>query len=257
MTATLTEPQTQPTTRALEMLTDEELSLLAYGPGAVVTPYFSDLKSADLEIVQRTAYRSLVARGIVEPDLVPDDGPSRLKLREDVLTLTTLRATATTLVAVARTLVGAQDFWYAHVVGEIVLLEEVDTQGMHRFALGYTNDLPQLLLAAVLHPEATDGTGEVVSIDAMPDAEAPAALLALLGQAHVRADVLVITADPETGRPAPGGPEFTGLFTGPEGSWSITSSPETGAAATPETVAGLHDRINALAAAAMAEGATS
>ena len=193
MTVTDLAPQFRP----VEILTDEELSLLTDGPGAVVTPYFSTLATRDLEVAQRTAYRSLVARGIVEPAADPGDGPARLLLREDVLTLVTLRQSATTLVAVARTMTESQDFWYAHVVEDLVVLEDVSTDGLHTFALGFTRDLPTLLVGAALHPEATDGSGEAVSIDAMPDEDAPAQLLEVLGQAHVRADVVVLTADDE------------------------------------------------------------
>ena len=227
MTVTDSEVQVRP----VEVLTDEELSLLTYGPGAVVTPYFSTLAAKDTELAQRTAYRSLVARGIVDPTGAPGDGPARLLLREDVMTLVTLRQTATTLVAVARTLTDSQDFWYAHVVEDLVVLEEVSADGLHRFALGFTRDLPTLLVEAALHPDATDGAGEEVSIDAMPDEDAPAQLLEILGRAHVRADVVVLTAGDKGQRP-----ELTGLFTGPEGSWSVTSTPGTGAVARPESV---------------------
>ena len=253
MTATITAPPVQdvgPQLRPVEVFTDEELSLLTYGPGAVVSPYLSGLASKDLETAQRTAYRGLVARGIVDPEADPGGGPIRLALREDILTLVTLRQAATTLVAVARTLVDAQDFWYAHVVDELVVLEEVTVDGLHRFALGFTRDLPALLVGAALHADATDGTGETVSIDAMPDEEAPALLLEVLGQAHLRADVVVISAGDTTGTTATR-PELTGVFSGPDGCWSVISTPGSGAVVVPETAEGLRVRIRDLAAQAM------
>lgn len=246
MTITDLEPQVRP----VEVLTDEELSLLTYGPGAVVTPYFSEVAARDTELVQRTAYRGLVARGIVDPSGVPGgalgSGPARLSLRDDVMTLVSLRQAATTLVAVARTMIDRQDFWYAHVVEDLVVLEEVSGDGLHRFALGFTRDLPTLLLEAALHPDATDGAGAEVSIDAMPDEDAPAQLLEVLGRAHVRADVVVLTAESSGQRP-----ELTGLFTGPEGSWSVTSSPTSGAVARPESLDTVRARLRDLADRAM------
>ena len=185
----------EPQVRAVEILTDEELSLLTYGPGAVVTPYFSTVAARDTELAQRTAYRSLVARGIVDPTGTPGDGPVRLLLREDVMTLVTLRQSATTLVAVARTMTDSQDFWYAHVVEDLVVLEEVSDDGLHRFALAFTRDLPALLVDAALHPDASRRRPARRSIDAMPDDDAPAQLLEVLGRAHVRADVVVLDAD--------------------------------------------------------------
>ncbi|MCW2835467.1 MAG: hypothetical protein JWN68_3420 [Nocardioides sp.] len=254
MTATISAPPLEdvaPRLRPVEVFTDEELSLLTYGPGAVVTPYFSTLASKGIEIAQRSAYRGLVARGIVDPEADPGPGPVRLKLREDILTLVTLRQAATCLVAVARTLVDAQDFWYAHVVDELVVLEEVTVDGLHRFALGFTRDLPALLVGAALHADATDGTGETVSIDAMSEQEAPAQLLEVLGQAHLRADVVVISAaeDNEAGTRARtvSRPELIGVFSGPDGCWSVTSAPGSGAVAIPERVEGLRLRIRSLA----------
>ena len=46
-----------------------------------------------------------------------------------------LREAAHRVVAVARTTAATQDFWYAHLVDDVVLLEEVSRDGMHRFAL--------------------------------------------------------------------------------------------------------------------------
>lgn len=239
---------TVPQVRPVESLTDEELSLLTYGPGVVVTPYFSELGSSELELAQRTAYRGLVARGIVDPEAAPADGTVRVALREDVETVVTLRQAARRVVAVARTYVDAQDFWYAHVVEDLVVLEDVTTDGIHRFALGFTRDLPTLLVNAAIHPDAVSSSGAVVNLTALPDETAPTELLELLGQAHVRADVVVMDADRLKSE---GRPELIGLFTGPQGSWSITSTPLTGAIARPEQVEPLRARLRTLAESAM------
>jgi len=51
----------------VEVLTDEELSVVA-PPGAMpVNPCLDDLDDAGRTVARRTAYRSLVARGIVTP----------------------------------------------------------------------------------------------------------------------------------------------------------------------------------------------
>ena len=145
-----------------------------------------------------------------------------------------------------------QDFWYAHVVAEVVLLEEVGATGLHRFALGHARDLPVLLRRAALHPDAVDGEGDDVELPVAPDAEAPAELVDRIGRAYLRADVMVVVRRPGE---VVDRPELTGLFTGPLGSWSIVASPTSPRAwARAESVASLGDRVDALAQQALAAG---
>lgn len=261
-------------TIALEILTDEELSVLVPTQGVVVAPVLSSVPAAERDAVRRTAFRGLVARGIVDPpgaDVVAavlastaasaDSGTAGdvgtvgdvgidLRVRNDVLSALTLRQSASAVVAVARTTSSAQDFWYAHVVEEVVLLEEVGSDGLHRLALGHARDLPALLAAAVVHPEAADGSGDDVELPVAPDSEAPGELLERLGRAYVRADVLVVTRD--SGAPVER-PDLTGLFTGPLGSWSVRSSPGSQRAwATAETVESITARTTELARTATA-----
>jgi hypothetical protein len=263
-------------TVALEILTDEELSVLTPGPGAVVTPFLSSVPDAERDAVRRTALRGLVARGIVDAPSadatatpVPGSGGAEVEVgvmvRQDVLSALTLREAARRVVAVARTTATGQDFWYAHLVDEIALLEEVGTDGLHRFALGHTAALDELLAGATLHPEATDGHGDPILLPSarlVDEAPVPGVraqrvlpmedevlheLLEHLGAAYVRADVLVVSADQDE-RPA-----MTGLFTGPRGSWSVVADPATGTvSARPETVDSLRARVAALATAAAA-----
>ncbi len=127
----------------VDVLTDEELSVVAR-PGAMpVMPFLDDLAEADRETARRSAYRSLVARGVVEPP-TPEavaaatalrDGSVELMVRQDVRSVVALREAAQVVVAVARTTAATQDFWYAHLVDDVVLLEEVSRDGLHRFAL--------------------------------------------------------------------------------------------------------------------------
>lgn len=254
---TADQPEVQ--TIALEILTDEELSVLVPDQGVVVSPVLDAVPAAQRDAVRRTAFRSLVARGIVdppEPEAVAailessaatsgGDVGIDLRVRNDVLSALTLRQSASAVVAVGRTSSSTQDFWYAHVVEEIVLLEEVGSDGLHRFALGHARDLADLLVAAVVHPEATDGTGDDVELAVAPDSEAPTELVERLGQAYLRADVLVVTR--EAGAPVER-PDLTGLFTGPLGSWSVLSSPGSQRAWTrAETVASITERTRELA----------
>lgn len=255
---------TEVQTIALEVLTDEELSVLVPDQGVVVSPVLADVPDAERDAVRRTAFRGLVARGIVDPPeaeavatvlassaSASGDVGIGLLVRNDVLSALTLRQGASAVVAVARTTSSSQDFWYAHVVEEVVLLEEVGSDGLHRFALGHARDLPELLVAAVVHPEATDGAGDDVELAVAPDSEAPAELVERLGRAYLRADVLVVTR--AAGTPVER-PDLTGLFSGPQGSWSVQSRPGSQRAwARAETVASITERTRGLAAGATGE----
>ncbi|MBC7630094.1 hypothetical protein [Aeromicrobium sp.] len=214
----------------LESLTDEELAFLG-GPGVhVVTPYFDErgmsAGTPDLEPLVRTAYRGLLARGIVDPPATDDrptgplgDDPAALDLqiRSDVATTVTLR-TASSFVVVARTTERAQDFWYAHLNHDVVLIEEVSGDGIHRFALSHTARLAERLIAATIHPDAADGEGDsfVLPVEAAADPTPPVELLERLGAAFVRAD-LVVRAVGDTS------PEVLGLYSGPAGCWLVSS----------------------------------
>lgn len=206
----------------VEVLTDEELSVLASPGSIVVMPFLDSVEDdAEREVVRRTAYRSLLARGIVDPPspeatsaaIARGDGHLELMVRDDVRSVVTLRQAARMVVAVARTTVAAQDFWYAHVVDDVVLLEEVSGDGLHRFALADVAALPGLVSEATVHPEAGDAEGEPVPLEAEPgDPTPPDELLERLGSAVLRSDVLVrFVGDAE--------PVLLGLFTGPAGSW--------------------------------------
>ncbi|MDQ1105977.1 hypothetical protein QE364_000876 [Nocardioides zeae] len=219
--------------RPVVTLTDEELAVLGHAEGPAVTPYLADLTGAVRDQALATALRGLLARGIVSPpggDGAPELQGDRVELdllvRQDVLSVLTLRRAAGTVVAVARTGAAVQDFLYAHVVAEFVLVEQVGTDGQHRFSLARAADLGALLVGAVLHPEAASGTtGDPVTLSVPagdvsgPAAVAvtPPALLAQLGTAHLRADVTVLRAGSGVGADGPG--ELLGLFTGPRGCW--------------------------------------
>jgi len=210
---------TEPTSVPVETLTDEELEVLAGPGGLVVRPFAAGFGSDEREVALRTAYRGLVARGIVEPptpqarvDAVGEPGVE-LQVRRDVLSVVTLRAAARHVVAVARTTATYQDFWYAHVVDDVVLLEQVGADGLHRFALTTPDELPRLLVEAALHPDTGDQDGEPVPLDEDSGAP-PTAIAERLGAALLRSDVVVRVPDDEH-------PVLLGLFTGPGAGWLV------------------------------------
>ena len=238
----------------VEVLTDEELAILAGPGGLVVSPYLATLADADREVALRTAYRGLLARGVVDPPTVEalaaavGEPTVELQVREDVLSLVTLRRGAAATVCVARTTVLGQDYWYAHVVCDVVLVEQVTTDGQHRFSLAAADVLGDLLVDAVTHPETGDGTGPAIELT--DPAEPPDAVVESLGHALVRADVVVRTADDRE-------PELLGLFTGPGGAGVLSAAAGSGSAvvATPTTRAVLDARVHDLARRAAAVAA--
>ncbi|MBA2954696.1 hypothetical protein GON03_10205 [Nocardioides sp. MAH-18] len=228
----MTPPHAGPATEPVfvEVLTDEELAVLSTPGPMPVTPYLRDLDPAHADTARRTAYRSLVARGIVdaptpEPIAAATAASSReveLMVRQDVRSVVALREAAQVVVAVARTAAAAQDFWYAHVVDDVVLLEEVSRDGMHRFALAETEWLlgPEgLAAAAAVHPDAGDrAEGPDVAVEAEAgDPTPPPAVLEALGESFVRADVVVR-------RPGDTEPPAFALFTGPAGCWCVEAA---------------------------------
>ena len=230
----------------VEVLTDEELAILAGPGGLVVSPYLATLAEADREVALRTAYRGLLARGVVDPPTVEalaaavGEPTVELQVREDVLSLVTLRRGASAVVCVARSTVVGQDFWYAHVVRDVVLVEQVSTDGQHRFSLAPADALGDLLLDAVMHPETGDGAGP--EIEVADPADPPVEVVEALGHALVRSDVVVRTPDDRE-------PELLGLFTGPGGAWVLDARAGSGSAvvASPTSRAALDARVRDLA----------
>ena len=139
-------------------LTDAELAVLArprtrVGPRPVM-PVWAGLDGDRRAASARNARASLVARRLLD-----HDSRSRSDLRRDLRSVLVLRESAAAVVAVARVAPAASDHWYAHLVGDVVLLEQVGDDGVHRFALTAAVMLPTLVAAAVLHPSATGPAG--------------------------------------------------------------------------------------------------
>lgn len=237
----------------LEVLTDEELHVLHGGaPTVVVEPHLAALADGPREWSLRTAYRGLLARGLLEPPTGagptdPDgSGTADARAREDVHAVVTLRAAPDAVLCAARTTSLGQDFWYAHVVADVVLVEQVDAGGLHHFTVAPADQLPDLLTAATVHAEATDGTGPALAVGDPADPER--ATTELLARAELRTDlVLRIPGDTD--------PVLTGLFTGPAGAWLLTADPGAGRplTAVPVTRADLLVHVQGLATRALAD----
>lgn len=206
----------------VETLTDEELSVLVAPGGSVMLPYLNDLSEDHTEVARRSGYRSLLARGIVDPPTPEVLAQARressdeveLMVRDDVRSVIALREGATVMVAVARTTSQHQDFWYAHVVEDIVVLEEVSSDGLHRFALADADRLPDLVVAAAVHPEAADSAGDPVPLQLSSDgvATAPDSLTERLGETHLRSDVVIRHWRDQA-------PPLHGVLSGPQGTY--------------------------------------
>jgi hypothetical protein len=241
----------------VDVLTDEELSVVARPGPLPVMPFLADLEEPARETARRTAYRSLIARGIVDPP-TPEaiaaatalrDGSVELMIRNDIRSVIALREAAQVIVAVARTAAASQDFWYAHLVDDVVLLEEVSRDGMHRFALAGADRLGDLAVGAAVHPDAADGAGPTITVDAEEgDTMPPDALLERLGAAFVRADVIVR-------RPQDTEPPAFAVLSGPEGSWCIETGPQP-LSAEPLTADAARERVAEAVAQVRAEAVT-
>lgn len=241
----------------VEVLTDEELSVIARPGPMPVLPFLDELAPAEREVARRSAYRSLVARGIVEPPTPAavaaagrsGDSAVDLEVRQDVASVVALREGARLVVAVARTTVTDQDFWYAHLVDDVVLLEEVSRAGFHRFALARESALVAATTAAAVHPDAGDASGEPEPVASeVGDPTPPEAILERLGAAFVRADVVVR----RVGDTRP--PAFS-VLSGPEGCWVVEPADEASATvrAVPLTAAAARARVEDAVSAVRAE----
>lgn len=203
-------------------LTDEELAALD-GPadGLVVSPYLEALDPALRDQAVLTAFRSLVARGVV-------DGPTReqaqtavrdaagaplaavdVRMSEQLSQALTLRRIAPTVLCMQRTDAELTSWRYVHVVDhELALDEVVEPTGLHRFGLLRPVDVPEVLLDW-LAPDGWDGA-DGPAHELAAGAQAPSALLERLAAAVVVADVVVRRAGDG------GGDVLLGTFAGPD-----------------------------------------
>ncbi|MBO1752817.1 hypothetical protein J4G33_13470 [Actinotalea sp. BY-33] len=254
-----------PPTAQLETLTDEELAVLSVADTVPVTPHLSEIPPRERRPLIQTAYRGLVARGIITPptaqarararaaveeaqerpgaDAAADPVGVEVEIREDVASTVALREGARVVVAAARTAATQQDYLYVHLVEDVALVELVTVDGYHHFSLRHAEDLLDTVLEAVLHPEAAGATGEPVVLPPLEAADPtpPLEILERAGEALLRCDLTVLSAeDPH--------PTMLGLFTSPTGSWLFEARHGTGDAihARPVSTAALREAVETL-----------
>lgn len=201
-------------------LTDEELAALAGPPdGLVVAPYLERLEAGPREQAVVTAFRGLVARGLVEAPTAEAAaaarraGPTELlelevRMGEELAQALALRRSAGVVLCAQRTVADGTAWRYVHLVDDEVALDEVvGPTGLHRFGLLRPADVPDVLLDWVV-PDGADGLdGPATPVGA--DGQLPTALLERLGTAEVVADLAVRREGDG------GGQVLLGTFAGP------------------------------------------
>lgn len=133
----------------LMVLTDEELEVLAPGPSPVVQPYAAQLEPRDLALARRTATRSLTARGV----LARSDRAAPPGVQGPVAPLLDLRAGAPVVGVLHRSLGAPVDqpgepsslSRCLHVVGDVVLVEDVAPEGVHVFGMVHAERLREVV----------------------------------------------------------------------------------------------------------------
>lgn len=209
-------------------LTDEELSVLDPVPREqrlAIMPYLDDVDDVTRETATLTAFRSLVARGLVVPPTAAEveaatnsestTGSIDIEVHELISGLVQMRKGAPTIVCAQRTVAGRPDYCYWYVVSDDTAIEElVEPKGLHRFHALETR-LVRLALYGYLNPERVAGAaGEdhVVEAGVAAGGSTPAAMLEGLASAHTLGEFLV-----RTGRQPSEQPTMVAVASGPEG----------------------------------------
>ena len=226
------------------VFTDEELAVLARPNPFAVSPYLDTLSPPDRQVATRTAYRGLLARGLVDPPSAEalatareaGDGSLELMVDREIRSVLTLRESARVVIAVARTTSAGQDYWYGYHVEDVVLLEQIGSDGLHRFALARPGQLTGLAVAAAVHPDSGDAAGHPVAVPAGSDPTPPTPILSALGEALLRADLVVR-------HPGEGTVDPLVAFSGPGGSWLVTGLGGPAAMAHPVRAAQLREQL--------------
>ncbi len=164
-------------TLTIGALTDEELAALATTDGLSVFPVLGAMPEEHRDIAVRTAYRSLVARGVIEAPTPEEEAEAvaragdgallelPVRMPESLRHVLALRAGARHVVAVSRATALGEEYRYAYAVEDVVLEEHVTATGLHTFLVAAADGLVDTLAGWALHPEATDGSGEPAAID--------------------------------------------------------------------------------------------
>jgi hypothetical protein len=218
---TATTCPTAPVPVPLIELTDEELAALSGPPdGVVVSPYLDGLEAAQRDQALLTAFRSLVARGLVEaptresacaavPVADAELVEVEVRMSEALAQTLTLRRVAPVVLCAQRTDSARTSWRYVHVVDDELALDEVvEAGGLHRFGLLRPADVPEALLDWVV-PDGWDGI-DGPATDVAAGADVPLQLLDRLGTALLVADLVVRRAGDG------GGDVLLGTFAGPD-----------------------------------------
>ncbi|MBM6403466.1 hypothetical protein JQN72_04315 [Phycicoccus sp. CSK15P-2] len=207
-------------------LTDEELAVVAGLDDLAVLPVLGEMSDEHRDVAVRTAYRSLVARGLLEAPTPeeqaeavrqaeaegPDDVQVPVRVPESLSHVLALRRGAERAVAVSRTTSLGEEYRYAYLAADVVLEEHVTATGLHTFHVSRGESVVDTLAGWALHPEAGDGHGDPVLLPAADDPAPPRELLETLGAALLRADLVLRVPGDEH-------PPMLGVFSGPAGTW--------------------------------------
>lgn len=215
-------------------VTDEELLALHDDPrGVVMLPFAATLPPERLAAAVQTARRGLVLRGLLPPQSLRSHLPPEQPTGGDgwhgaygtagmagmVCDLFLVRDNAEAVLAVQRTTpAGPPLLRYLHLVDDTVLVEDVTAEGIHLFGVLDRADLPGLLQAFLVPPDAVDGTAPVRLGHATGNAEAdprPRPDIGALAQAAVTADVVLRQIGDGVDADHP--PDLTGFFLGAAG----------------------------------------
>ena len=196
---------TSATVRELLDLTDEEL-LAVDGPdqGVVSLPYLDRIDDEDArEMARSTALRVLFARGLLRfsraavdaAGRAPAPGERTVEVAADLADILAIRRAPEGLLAAQR-LAGAPSgpealMRYVHRSGDLVLIEDVSSSGIHRFATAEIEALPELMQTFLqAAPDPTPGAaGEDSSWppEVVPHRDGAA----LLAGVHIIAEIVV------------------------------------------------------------------
>lgn len=262
-------------------LTDEELAVLAgEDQGLVAMPHLAALEGEARTVAVHTAYRSLLASGLVSlPDRPTGPSPSAAAERADPVERTgagarfavelpaevdavlVLRRGAPVLLCLQRDVAGAAGetvLRYVHLVEDVALVEDVLAAGLHRFGRVPREELGECVQQFLVPDDAVPGEGPAFAVDPSDVAGAGDGcgtggtegsglhVAGVLGRCTVNADATVR----HDGDDGPG--ELLGMFLGPEGSWVTGNRFGAGGPLTldPLDPATVGDRVLALVAAA-------
>ena len=148
--------EASPVIRGVCELTDEELSALCGDEqGVVASPYLRRLSADERETARSVALRSLCARGIVRLDAQADrvasgdTGARTMLIEGEVADALARRRDPEAVLAVHRLSAGPEGaealMRYVFVRGDELLVEDVSSFGLHRFARAAAADLAWLM----------------------------------------------------------------------------------------------------------------